>query len=186
MNQENMEKAALRVREDLGHTTVLSMYRALFPPVKEGMWGTSSGSRLFWNWVLECECSLGSREETVLDPELRSLAWAQCSEPLGWPLPCSLPTSVAGKGGTQPHLSRLGQTSSPGWGGASQDWFLSSRSLVCVSGLGSLLLQCWKDWDRETLFRILGLLPLKHGERSDLLASLPHRDSGFLHGTLVQ
>lgn len=39
------------------------------------------------------------------------------------------PTQLPGSSSLPP---RLGQTSSPGWGGTSQDWFLSSGSLVCV------------------------------------------------------
>lgn len=135
-------QSLLRAWRTSGHTTVLPMYTgAFFPPVKEGMWGTSSGSLLVSSQVSECECSPGSREEAVLDPEPGSLSWEQCSEPLRWPLPGSLPTSLAGQGGAQPRLPRLRQTSSPSWGGTSRDWFLSSWSVVCVSGLGSLFPQ---------------------------------------------
>lgn len=49
-------------------------------PTCEG--GTSSGSLLVWNWVIERECSLGSSEETVSDPESGSLPWAQRSRSL--------------------------------------------------------------------------------------------------------
>lgn len=117
-------------QEDIGTHCCVKFASWSILPTCEG--GTSSGSLLVWNWVIERECSLGAVRKQFRTLSLEAFHGHSALGPSGDHYQIPRPSSLSGQGGAQPHLPRLGQTSSPGWGGTSQDWFLCSGSLVCV------------------------------------------------------